>query len=192
MLSTDGRGSLGGGPGTTYGAATASLAGPALYQLNAARTGRGLRDYRMAESVGLFTVPVYTDADAYLKAAWWAAVAAQLQAPSGSAGLIAVAQRYYQQGASLAFSGSGAQGSATAILQQASREVAAYAMIQPVRGIANFLNDLGQSEVVLQQAQGGADPSGLQTVLGDVSQYVWLGVGVFVLAVIALSRSRAE
>ena len=65
-------------------------------------------------------------------------------------------------------------------------------MIQPVRGIANFLNDLGQSEVVLQQAQGGADPSGLQTVLGDVSQYVWLGVGVFVLAVIALSRSRAE
>ena len=186
-LTTNGRGAL------SYGAsATSSIAGPALYQLNAARSGRVLSDYRYAESVGLLTQPVSTDSDAYLKAAYWAAVAAQLQGPAANAGLIAVAQRYYQQGATLAFNANtrGDSGSAVAILQQASREVNAYATGSATRGIANFLNDLGQSDVVLRQSQAGVGASKLQDVLGDVSMYTWIGAGVFLVALFALTRVR--
>ena len=184
VLSTDGRGSM----ERSYGASAGSaLAGPALYQLNAARSGRALGDYRSAESVGLFVVPVTTDADAYLKAAWWVAVAAQLQRSND---LATIAQRYYQAGATLAFGGSSASGSVVAILQQASREVAAHATLPQTRGIANFLNDLGQSDVVLRQSQLGVGGSGLQQALGDVSMYTWIGVGLFLATVIVLSRVR--
>lgn len=191
MHTTNGRGALG-----SYGAenVVSSIVGPALYQLNAAKSGRVLRDYRSAENVGLLIVPVSTDSDAYLKAAYWAAVAAQLQAPTNSAGLIAVAQRYYQQGATLAFNANvrGSSGSAVAILQQASREVSAYASTAQSRGIANFLNDLGQSDVVLRQAQTGVGGSGFYETLGDVSMYAWIGTGIFLVALFALTRARPQ
>lgn len=188
-LSTDGRGSLGYGVDQTALMRQTVLPGPTLFQLRAAQSGRVLTDYRQAEQVNLFTIPVATNAEANLKAAFWAAVAAQIQ-PQSAGNLIAIAQRRYAAGAALAFNRGelDTTGQAVAILQDAAREIAANAYHPQVRGIVEFLNDMGQSDVVLRRMQTDTGAGSFQQILGGTTQFVWIGLGLFTVAFIFLSR----
>lgn len=184
-FSTGGRGTLGADMPLVQQTA---LTSPALYQLNAAKSGRTLADYRQAESVGLFAIPVSTDAEAHLKAAYWAAVAAQLQ-PAQRGAFIAIAARRYALGATLAYqSALSESGSVVSILRDTAREMSAYAATSQTRGIVNFLDDMGQSAVVLKRAQTGEGASWFSALLGETTQYVWLGVAAFTAALVLLAR----
>jgi len=186
IYSTHGRGSLGADMPL---AQQTALTAPALYQLQAAKSGRTLADYRQAESVGTFTIPVSTDAEAHLKAAYWASVAAQIQ-PAQRAAFIAIAARRYALGAAIAFKGAtSGGGSPVSILQDTAREMSAYAATKQTRGIVDFLNDMGQSDVVLARAQSGEGASWFSSLLGETTQYAWLGVAAFAAALFLLARN---
>jgi hypothetical protein len=184
-FSTGGRGTLGADLPIVQ---QTMLTAPALYQLNAAKSGRTLADYRQAESVGLFAIPVSTDAEAHLKAAYWAAVAAQLQ-PAQRGAFAAIAARRYALGAALAFKSALSESdSVVSVLRDTAREMSAYAATTQTRGIVDFLNDMGQSDVVLKRAQSGEGGSWFSSFLGETTQYAWLGVAAFTVALVLLAR----
>jgi len=174
-------------------AARSVLPGGALYQLNAAKSGRRIVDYRQAENVETFALAAANDAGAHLKAAFWIAVAAQLQ-PESAASLIPIAQRYYQAGATLAFSygTKGTAGSVTSILSAASQQLRAYATTRQTAGIADFLADMSQSSVALQRLADVTGKTSPTNIGGDLAQYAWIGVGLFILGVVALTVTRRQ
>lgn len=167
------------------------LTSGALYQLNAAKSGRRISDYRQAEAVETFAQAAANDAGANLKAAYWLAVAAQLQ-PESAGALLPLASRYYQAGATLAYSydTKNTRSAVTAILGGASAQLSAYATTRQVQGIVAFLNDISQSSVALQRLADVTGDTSLPNVGGDLTQYAWIGVGLFVLGIVALTFSR--
>ena len=200
MSGTDPRGEISTTAWSAYGDLTAdqvsarsALAAGALYQLNAAKSGRRISDYRQAERVETFALAAANDAGAHLKAAFWIAVAAQLQ-PESAAALIPIAQRYYQAGATLAFSAStkSKTGSVTSILSAASQQLRAYANTQQTIGIADFLADMSQSSVALQRLADVTGKTSPTNLGGDLAQYAWIGVGLFILGVVALTITRRQ
>jgi hypothetical protein len=189
---------------TQYGAAPVSarveLVTGALRQLNAAKTGRRLPTYAHAEDVYTFLQPAGNDAAAWLKGAYWLAVAAQVE---GSGLLVNEAQRFYERGAGMAYS-SGTKdvsGGIRSILLDAAGRLRAYGASPFSRQAADMLEDRADAAVILAQQEQVQTGRGLLGLLGlqpggvgSTNWVTWamLGLGGVVLfsTVFSLAKRR--
>lgn len=176
---------------TQYGAAPVSarveLVSGALRQLQAARSGRRLPAYANAEDVYTFLQPSANDAGAWLKGAYWLAVAAQVE---GNNALANEAQRFYERGAALAYaSGTKDQtGGVASILLDAAGRLRAYGQSRLSSQVADMLEDRADPAVILAQ-RDTVQTGGMLAWLGispggkgpNWTTYAFIGLGSLVL-----------
>ncbi len=190
---------------TQYGDAPISarveLVAGALRQLSASKSGRRLPTYANAEDVHTFLQPSANDAGAWLKGAYWLAVAAQVE---GNGFLVNEAQRFYERGAALAYaSGTKDQkGGVSSILRDAAGRLRTYGTTRLSAQVADMLEDRADPAVILAQ-QGTVQTGGLLSWLGfstgggsgpNWTAYGFLALGsvVVVSTLFALMRRRSE
>jgi hypothetical protein len=187
---------------TQYGAAPVSarveLVTGALRQLNAAKTGRRLPTYASAEDVYTFLQPAANDAGAWLKGAYWLAVAAQVE---GSGPLVTEAQRFYERGSALAYA-SGTKdvtGGIRSILQDAAGRLRSYGTSTFSRQAAEMLEDRADPSVILAQQERVQTGRGFLNLFGAEGEgaYNWvtvamLGIGGVVLFSTLFSLLRKQ
>jgi hypothetical protein len=189
---------------TQYGAAPVSarveLVTGAMRQLNAAKTGRRLPSYASAEDVHTFLQPAANDAGAWLKGAYWLAVAAQVE---GSNLLVGEAQRFYERGAAMAYSAGtkDVTGGIRSILLDAAGRLRSYGSTAFSRQTADMLEDRADAAVILAQQESAQTGRGLLGLFGlqpggesGTNWVTWamLGLGGVVLfsTVFALAKRR--
>jgi len=187
-----------------YGAAPVSarveLVTGAMRQLQAAKTGRRLPSYASAEDVHTFLQPAANDAGAWLKGAYWLAVAAQVE---GSNLLVGEAQRFYERGASMAYSAGtkGDTGGIRSILLDAAGRLRSYGSTAFSRQAADMLEDRADAAVILAQQESAQTGRGIMGLLGlqpggegSTNWVTWamVGLGGVVLfsTVFALAKRR--
>lgn len=187
-----------------YGAAPMSarveLVTGAFRQLQAAKGGRRLPTYASAEDVYTFLQPATNDTGAWLKSAYWLAVAAQVE---GSGLLVGEAQRFYERGAAMAYSSGtkDASGGVRAILLDAAGRLRAYGASAFSRQAADMLEDRADAAVILAQQERAQTGRGIMGLFGlqpggegSTNWVTWamLGLGGVVLfsATFALLRRK--
>jgi len=191
---------------TVYGGAVAdpraTLAGIALRQLNAAKSGRRLNVYSQAEDVYEALQTPVNDAGAWLKSAYWLAVAAQIE---GSNTFVESAARAYERGAALAFATytRGQDSGVISILRDTAGILRTYSSKESARQIAAMLESRADAAAIdARKAQIGGGATGLlgrlfgfrSETAGEANwvTYSLLGVGALVLfsTTFALLRRR--
>ena len=189
---------------TQYGAAPVSarteLVTGAFRQLQAAKTGRRLPSYASAEDVHTFLQPASNDAGAWLKGAYWLAVAAQVE---GSNLLVGEAQRFYERGAAMAYSAGtkDVTGGIRSILLDAAGRLRSYGATAFSRQAADMLEDRADAAVILAQQESAQTGRGLLGLFGlqpggesSTNWVTWamLGLGGVVLfsTAFALAKRR--
>jgi hypothetical protein len=152
-----------------YGAAPVSarveLVTGALRQLNAAKTGRRLTSYASAEDAYTFLQPAANDAGAWLKGAYWLAVAAQVE---GNNALVGEAQRFYERGAAMAYAAGtkDVSGGIRSILLDAAGRLRSYGTGKFSSQAADMLEDRADAAVILAQQERVQTGRGLLDLFG--------------------------